>query len=182
MFSSMLDKTKFISILLITFSLIACKNGNVKTKTSSDIFNSYCINHKASLFKVPPGIVSIFLDESQKGNTELKDLLADVDELSFLIISKTGDDKGECRYLNELNSSLDSINFKDLAQINNGKEIIRVKVDRARKHFEELLVLVSNNDAVYCISFKGRIHPKKVVNLVKPENVIAVTNLNRFKR
>jgi len=177
----MLDKTTIISILFISFSLIACKKEKVKTKTSSDIYNSYTINHKASYFHVPPGIVSIFLDKSQKGNTELKDLLVDVNELSFLIINKHPDDNNECQYFNELNSRLDSLNFSDLAQINNGKEIIRVKVDRERKHFDELVVLVSKNDAVYCISFKGKIHPKKVINLVKPENVVAVTNLDRFK-
>jgi len=177
----MLYRTRYIIYLLICFSLFSCNKEKTKTKTSSDIFKSYSTNHKATYFNVPPGIVSIFLDESQKGNTELKDLLADVRELSFLIINKDNSGK-ECRYLNELDSQLDSINFYDLAQINNGKEIIRVKVDKNRKHFDELIVLVSNNDAVYCISFKGRIHPKKVVNLVKQENVVAITNLNRFKR
>jgi hypothetical protein len=173
----MLSEIRYIGFSLVIFSLIACKKEKARTRTSSDIYYSYCTNHRANYFNVPPGIVSIFLDESQKGNSELKDLLSDVSELSFLIIS---DNKGS-RYLSELNSKLDSINFYDLAQINNGKEVIRVKVDKNRKHFSELVVFVSNNDALYCISFKGRINPKKVVNLVKPENVVAVTNLNRFK-
>ncbi len=177
----MLYRITYFGLLLIMFSVATCNKASVKTKTSKDIYNSYSINHKATYFKVSPGIVSIFLDESQKGNTELKDLLTDVRELSFLIISKDSDDKKN-HYLDDLNCQLDSINFYDLAQINNGKEIIRVKADKSRKHFDELVVLVSNKDAVYCISFKGRIHPKKVVNLIKQENVGAVANLNRFKR
>jgi len=178
----MLDKTKYFGILFILFSLIACKKEKVKTKTSSDIYSSYSTKLNASYFNVPPGIVSIFLDESKKGNAELKDLLMDVKELSFLIVNKKNENKKDFQFLNELNSRLDSINFYDLAQINNGKENIRVKVNRAKKHFEELVVLVSNDDAIYCISFKGRIHPKKVLNLVKPENVGAITNLDRFKQ
>lgn len=178
----MLKKTRCIFILLISTSLLACERVKVKTRTSSDIYKSYCINHKANYFNVPPGIVSIFLDDSKKGNSELKDLLVDVKELSFLIINKNINDNPEYQCLNKLNKQLDSLKFYDLAQINNGKEIIRVKVEKEKNHFDELVVLVSNNNAIYCISFMGRIQPKKVVNLVKPENVIAITNLDRFQQ
>ena len=177
----MVQKTSIVGILLISLALTSCRKEKVRTKTSFDIYNSYTLNHKASFFNVPPSIVSIFLDESQKGNTELKDLLVDVNELSFLIVNKKKGKGKDCVYAQELSCSLDSLNFYDLAQINNGKEIIRVKVEKKRRHFEELVVLVSNCDAMYCISFKGNINPKKVVNLVKPENVVAVTNLDRFK-
>jgi hypothetical protein len=178
----MLCRTRFICILFLSISLFACKREKVKTKTTLDIYNRFTAINKASFFYVPPGIVAIFLDESQKGNKELKDLLSDVNELSFLIINNSNEKSKDLAYLNDLSSQLDSLNFTDLAQINNGKEFIKVKVERKKKHFEELVVLVSNNDAMYCISFKGNIHPKKVVNLVKPENVVAVTNLDRFKQ
>jgi len=173
-----------IGYLLLTFAVagvISCKNEKVKQVTSADICKSYCTNSKASYFNVPPGIVSLFLDESKQGNKELKDLLIDVKELSFLIINKNIDEERNCKIYRELNERLDSINFYDVAQINNSREIIRVKVDKQAKHFKELVVLVSKNDALYCISFKGKIHSKKVINLVKPENVVAVTNLDRFK-
>jgi len=178
----MILRIKYFCIVVFSISLIACEKEKVKTKTSYDIYNSYTINHKASFFNVPPGIVSIFLDQSQKGNAELKDLLIDVNELSFLIINKHKNERKDCAYLRELNSKLDSLNFYDLAQINNSKESILVKVDKKKKYFNELVVLVSNVDAVYCISFKGKINSKKVVNLVRPENVVAVTYLDRFKQ
>jgi len=127
-------------------------------------------------------MVSLFLDESKKGNKELIDLLGDVDHLSFLIVNKTRNTDNNCLSYRELNEKLDSINFYDLAQIKNGKEIINVKVDKNRKLFNELVILVSNQDALYCISFKGKISSKKVVNLVKPENIAAITNLDRFKQ
>lgn len=176
----MLRKTSVLAFVFVSLSLMSCRE-KTKIVTSFDVFNSYRASHKASLFNVPPGMVSLFLDESKKGNKELKDLLSDVNELSFLIINKDTKDGKECFYYRELNNKLDSINFYDVAQINNGKEIIRVKVNKERRHFNELVVLVSNRDALYCISFKGRIPSKKVINLVKPENVVAVTNLDRFK-
>lgn len=178
----MLSKAYIIGIAVISISSLSCRKEKPKAITSSDIYSNYSINHKASYFNIPPGMVSLFLDETKKGNKELKDLLGDTEKLSFLIINKNGTAEKECFYYRELNSKLDSINFYDLAQINNGKEIIRVKVDKNRKHFNELVVIVSNNDALYCISFKGRIPSKKVINLIKPENVVAVTNLDRFKQ
>ena len=167
---------------MITLCVLSCKKEKAKTFTSADIYSRFCINHSASYFNVPPGMVSLFLDESKKGNKELKDLLGNVDQLSFLIINKNSNVSKDCLNYRELNERLDSINFCDIAQINNGKEFIRVKVEKDRKHFNELVVLVSNHDALYCISFKGKIPSKKVLNLVKPENVVAVTNLDRFKQ
>jgi len=178
----MLGKTNVVSFVLISLSLLSCKREKAKIITSSDIFSSYSISHKASIFNVPPGMVSLFLDESKKGNKELKDLLSDVTELSFLIINKNVEDKKETVSYNEINKRLDSIKFFDVAQIYTGKEIIRVKVDKERRYLNELVVIVSNRDALYCISFKGKIPSKKVINLVKPENVGAVTNLDRFKQ
>lgn len=178
----MLSKIKTVGFVLISISLLSCKKEKAKNITSSDIFSCYCTSHKASLFNVPPGMVSLFLDESKKGNKELKDLLIEVSDLSFLIINKNLKDDMECRVYHELNHKLDSLSFYDVAQIKTGKEIIRVKVDKERRHFNELVVFVLNSDALYCISFKGKIPSKKVINLVKPENVVAVTNLDRFKQ
>jgi len=166
-------------LFLITLS---CSKGKVRKINSTDIYKSYNVSKKAIFFNVPPGLVSVFLDESQVGNIELIDLLTDTKQLSFLIFNRNNSSDKECKYYYELSYRLDSLKFMDLAQINNGKEIVRVKVDKDNKIYKELVVLVSNYDAMFCISFKGNISPQKVVNLVKPENVKAVTALDRFKR
>lgn len=175
-------KIVYIIVVFIAVGAVSCKNEKAKKVSSVDIYQSYSVNKNASYFNVPPGIVSLFLDESKKGNKELKDLLLDVKELSFLIVNRNCKKNHECRIFNELSKRLDSINYYDVAQINNSKGIIKVKVDKQAKHFNELVVLVSNSDALYCISFKGKIYSKKVLNLVKPENVGAVANLDRFKQ
>jgi len=176
-----LFRSGIIGIFIILVIVLSCKKQKTKVVTSSDIYKNFSINHKASYFNVPPGIVALFLDESKPGNTALKDLLSDVNQLSFLIIDNHHSLNNDSDYLQEISSKLDSISFYDIAQYNNSKEIIRVKVDKERRHFNEIIVLVSNRDALYCISFKGKIPSKKVINLVKPENVGAITNLDRFK-
>lgn len=77
----------------------------------------YCTSTNASFFNVHSGIVSLFLDESKKGNKELKDLLVDVKELSFLIVNRNCKKNHECKIFNELSEKLDSINYYDVAQI-----------------------------------------------------------------
>lgn len=176
------SKINIIGFVVISFCCIYCKPEKARVVTSSDIYTNFSNKHKASYFNVPPGMVSLFLDESKKGNKELKDILNDTKQLSFLIINKHNNENNECPYYRELNQKLDSISYYDVAKINNGKEIILVKVDKERRHFNELVVIVSNHEALYCISFKGKIPSKKVINLVKPENVGAVTNLDRFKQ
>lgn len=177
----MVVKGYHLLLLIGGLILFSCGKKEEKVKTSSEIIGSYKHSKKASYISIPPGIVSIFLDESKKGNAELKDLLSDVNNLTFLIIPKPKGTDKVCGYYYELSSRLDSIHFCDLAQINSGKELVRVKADGDSQQFNELVFLVSNYDALYCVSFKGDISPKKVAQLVKPENIHAVTNLDRFK-
>ena len=150
-----------------------------------DLINDFKKNEKS--LKISD-LVKYVLDKTGISN-ELKTdgdqvRLENIQELvnSILYLEKENDETLYLSdYLQEISSKLDSISFYDIAQYNNSKEIIRVKVDKERRHFNEIIVLVSNRDALYCISFKGKIPSKKVINLVKPENVGAITNLDRFK-
>jgi len=173
---------RFLFYSLSLLILNSCNNSKEKVVTSTDILSSYQYNKEASYFVLPPGLVSVFLDESQKGNAELKNLLGDINQLSFLIFSKASGVNKDCKYYKEISLRLDSINFNDLAQINSGRELIKVKFEGDSNKFNELIFLVSNYNSLYCISFRGNIDPHKVAQLVKQENISAVSNLDRFNR
>lgn len=171
--------------LLLIFSvliLLSCNNSKEHKVTSKEILYSYHSNKKASYFSLPPGIVSVFLDDSKKGNPELKSLLGDINSLTFLIFNKDSIINKDCKYYKEISMRLDSINFFDLAQLNNGKELIKVKFEGDSNNFNELFFLISNYKSLYCISLQGNIDPNKVAQLIKPENISAVSNLDRFDR
>lgn len=176
-----MNSSKIFLLLFVSLNFLSCGREKKRTVNSLDIYRSYNVHHKAVYFKVPPGLVSVFLDESKPGNIELKAILSDTKLLSFLIFSRNNNHLKECKYYFEINSRLDSLHFRDLAQINNGKEIVKVKVDKDKKEYKEIVVFVSNYEALYCISFKGSFSSQKVVNLVKPENLVAIKNLDRFK-
>ena len=164
---------------LLIFSLIFFSCSKRKEESTADIFKSYMVDKGASYLVVPPGMVAIFLDDEQAGNKEIKDILDSVDKLSFLVLPNKSSVK-ESDHLFDLNQRLNRINFMDLAMINSGKEIIYVKVDRDSERVEELVILVSNYSALFCVSFKGYISIDKIVNLTKPENIAAISSLNRL--
>jgi hypothetical protein len=174
---------RFFLLLLLSLLLLAggCNSTNEHAdKTSKDIYVSYSEEGIGKTFSVPPGIVSVFLDESKVGNTELKLLLEDIRHLNFLIIPNLSSDVDNNHYA-DINKRLEDILFQDLASINNGAELIRVKIlPKDSVAISEMIVLVSNEQSLFCVSFQGDINLTKVANLVKPENLEVVTNLNRF--
>ena len=173
----------FRIFFLISFLLVLaqCKNPKKEEVTSADIFKRYRLNEGANVFVVPPGIVSIFLDESQPGNKEIIDILGKVDKLTFLVLPNKRNVK-ENSYFTDLDRDFDSILFQDLAMVNNGREIIKVKANGDSESVEELIVLVSNYEAIFCVSFIGNISMESIVNLTKPENMAAISNLNRLSK
>jgi hypothetical protein len=174
-------KNLFFILLVTTFVFFGCNKKPLKDKTSKDIYLSYHDKGVGSVFSVPPGLASVFLDEEQPGNLELKDLLSDINNLTFLIIPNNSDVK-ESTYYSEIDGRLDDINFQNLAVVNTGNEIVKVKVlNQDTEDISEMIILVSNYETLFCISFRGNINIQKITNLTKPENMVAVTNLNRFK-
>jgi hypothetical protein len=172
-------KNQFL-FCIILIELFSCINYK-KHETSTDIYKSYANEKGNAFFTLPPGLVSVFLDENQVGNKELKSLLEDTNKLSFLIINNINESK-ESLTLKDITKRLEAINFQDLVMVNSGNEIVRVKIQREDQAINEMVVLVSNKDAIYCVSFNGKISIDKIVDLNQPQNFVAVSNLNKFKR
>lgn len=170
-------------ILITTLSTIwACTNESEKKESSLDIFQSYRDKGVGSLFSIPPGLASVFLDDEQPGNTELKALLSDTKKLTFLIIPNSSKSK-ENVYYSDINTRLNKILFQDLAAINSGSEIITVKIQADNtENANEMVVLVANYQSIFCVSFQGSISLTKIANLTQPDNISIISNLNRFNR
>lgn len=165
----------------VFLTLGGCNRGEDELNTTKDIYQSYKEKGIGGVFSVPPGLASVFLDEDLAGNAELKDILADVDQLTFLIIPNRDEIK-ESIYYSELDRKLDKIKFQNLAMINSGNEIVKVKVLYDKNdRIKEIVILVSNYETLFSVSFLGNIELEKVANLTKPENLEAVKHLNRFR-
>lgn len=171
--------TLYLLVLLVTLS--CCNRAKEEADTTAEVFNRYRVERGAKIIPVPPGLVSVFLDEDQPGNTEIKEILAGVDKLTFLVIPNNAPIK-ESDNFSDLNQDISNLDFKDFAMVNNGKEIVKVKVSGDTVIVDELIVIVSNYKALFCISFIGEISMESIVNLTNPENIAAVSNLNRISK
>ncbi|MFP4556968.1 MAG: DUF4252 domain-containing protein [Bacteroidales bacterium] len=169
--------------IIFLFLLAACNCTEEETETTDDICQSYTDKGVATFFSVPPGMASVFIDEEKTGNSELKALLNETDHLNFLIIPNSYNVK-ENVHLSDINQRLNAINFIDLASINSGQEIVTVKISKSKSDsiVDEMVVLVADYETLFCVSFKGTISLNNVANLTKPENLDAMSNLNRFKK
>lgn len=172
-------------VLILTLSLFnSCVNdSSSKTaKTSADIFKKYQAQGMGRVISVPPAMVAIFLDETVPSNAKLKNLLNDTQKLLFLIMPLDSVSK-EDELHKGINSKLKKINFQNLASIDNGSELIVVKILCSNdKNISEMVVIVSDHKTLFCVSFQGNIPHEKVISLTKPENIDIITNLNRFSR
>ncbi len=172
-------------VFILTLSLFSSCVNNTSSKsanTSGDIFKEYQAQGMGRVISVPPAMVAIFLDETVPSTAKLKDLLNDTKKLLFLIIPLDSASKEEELH-RDINSQLRKIKFHNLASIDNGSEMIDVKVLCSDdKNISEMVVIVSNHKTLFCISFQGDIQYEKVISLTKPENIDIITNLNRFSR
>lgn len=164
---------------LVSSGIFSC--AKEKKETSIDIYRNYSLQNNGVFFSVPPGIASILLDEDQEGTEELKQVLTNVNSLSFLIISNNSKIKENLHFA-DIDTKLHSINFVDLAMVNNGKEIVKIMVQTEENKVNEMVVLVSNYNAFFCISFKGPLDISKIASLAQPENLAAISNLDKFNR
>lgn len=174
-----IQKTLQLLSFTVFLAFVHCTTKHEETKTSFDIYKEYSKIDGAEVLALPPKLIAVFLDDEMVGNSEIIDILQDVKLLTLLVLPNNGKTK-ENIHLTNLSQDLNDLNFVDLTMVNNGSEIVRVKVLRNSTNIEELVVLVSTYDAHFCVSFIGNITMDKVLNLTKPENMIAISNLNRL--
>ncbi|HOP03216.1 MAG TPA: DUF4252 domain-containing protein [Tenuifilaceae bacterium] len=169
----------FPLVFLFLQVFVQCSPEQEIEKSSFDIYKKYSKIDGAEVFSLPPQLVSVFLDDETTGNPEIKDLLQDVKFLTLLMIPNKGKTKESIQFAS-ISHELKELNYVDLTMVNNGNEIVKVKILRDSSSIEELVVLISNYETLFCVSFIGEIQMNKIVNLTKPENMIAISNLNRL--
>ena len=170
---------KQVFLALVAMLILGCDNE--KQETSTEIYRKYSRENNGVFFSVPPSIATVLLEEEHKGTQELKKVLEDVNTLSFLIISNGSSIKENSHFFT-INTKLQNINFVDLALVNNGNEMVKLMVHHEDDVVSEMVVLVSNFDAFFCISLKGVMEISKITNLAQPENLAALSYLEKFNR
>jgi hypothetical protein len=174
------------ALIVFTLLFLGCDNSNSEQRqveTSHDIYKSYSDKSSATIFSMSPGFASLFLNDEISGNEELKDILRDVNQLTFLVVPNNTKTNENAHYI-DINTRLENISYSDLALVQSSNQIVNVKIspNNTNDSISEMVVLVSNSESLFCVSFKGSIDLNKITSLTRPENMSAISNLNRLKR
>ena len=140
------------AVLLILNS--SCQNN--QGKAARDIFEKYEGDKGIYIFRIPPGLVNLLLDES--GETDLVELLAEMEMIKVIICDKsTGSEKRDI-ILEDFNRKLSEENFEDLLMINNSDHSVRFKIhENETGNIDEIMMLMKEEESFLGLSIVGNL-------------------------
>jgi hypothetical protein len=144
----------YFFMIAAVFLVITSSCQNIRGKAARDIFEKYEGQKGIYIFRIPPGIVNIFLDKS--GETGLMELLAEMEMIKVIVCDKsTGSEKRDI-ILEDFNQKLSEENFEDLFMINNIDHSVRFKIhENETGNIDEIMMLIKEEDSFLGLSIVG---------------------------
>lgn len=169
---------KPLILIILSLWVISCsKDSEINSKTISKEFSG---KHNGVFFSLPPSMVSMFLDDRQTGNQEVKMLLNQVDHLSFLVMTTNSKEQSESNAA-ALIKQFEKANLVEISKVQMNGETIHVLVYPLEDNIKDMSVLLVTPANFYSINFQGNIDIDKITNLARLENIAVLTNLNKIK-
>ena len=161
------------AVLLILNS--SCQNN--QGKAARDIFEKYEGHEGIYIFRIPPGLVNLLLDES--GETDLVELLAEMEMIKVIICDKsTGSEKRDI-ILEDFNQKLSEENFEDLLMINNSDHSVRFKIhENETGNIDEIMMLMKEEDSFLGLSIVGNLTYDQISMLTDKVKIDDFRNLS----
>ena len=147
-----------IMYIVITVALLvmnySCQNR--RGKAARDVFEKYEGQEGIYIFRLPPGLINLLLDKS--GETDLMELLAEMEIIKVIICDKsTGSEKRDI-ILEDFNKKLSDENFEDLFMINNVDNSVRFKIhENEGGDIDEIMMLLKEEDSFLGLSIVGNL-------------------------
>lgn len=175
----MIEFNRVFIASIICIIVVGCSAPEKETSTS--IYKEFAKTHNGVQFCIPPGMVSVLLDNQVRGTEEIKELINDSHSICFLVVSTQTYNQS-----NDLASScikrLKHIDFVEIVTATKGGENIQILVHSHGNTINEMAVLISNTTTFYAINLHGQLQIEKITNLTQIENLSALSNLDKLKR
>ena len=165
----MIRRKNAFLILIITVVLIVSGCKSYDDYVSDNLFNECKRSDEIIAFRVPPGLVKLFVTREYK---ELKDFLNGVDEIKIMI---SGDDYsfGEQEGLiKETIKELNKNDFKDLLTVHDGDEHVLMKMHGEAEIIDELFILFTDKDEFFALSLVGKMDVTALNTMMLYEDVL----------
>lgn len=151
-------KNIIIIALLLSISII----GNAQKDGYSEFYKTYKTNDNIINFKLPAGLMSMFIDKEEE--PELKLFLSKINNLRFFI----SEDSKEL--IPNLKKSISDEVYKDLMIINDGGNKITFTIRDSEKSISEVIMLIEEKESFFVMSFNGNFTEKDVKKFIKSVN------------
>ena len=141
-------------LLFIIILITGCQNHN--EKAAEEVFDKYEGQEGVYTFRIPPGLIGIFLDEEE--DRELKETLRKMDFIKVMILDeKKTKSSNKDQILQEFDRKLAESNFEDILLVNDGQQTIKIKIREEEGYVREMMILITKEDSFLGLSLVGKI-------------------------
>ena len=143
-----------VLLLFVIILITGCQNHN--EKAAEEVFDKYEGQEGVYTFRIPPGLIGIFLDEED--DRELKETLRKMDFIKVMILDeKKTKLSNKDQILQEFDQKLAESNFEDILLVNDGQQTIKIKIREEEGYVREMMILITKEDSFLGLSLVGKI-------------------------
>jgi len=170
-------------ILLVTMMalLTSCKSDPGQAASFKTIFDHYRDQGGIVAISFPPGLLGLFLSDSDPDQAELKELMQDLSSFQMLYLAEGSPD---ATLLSNLKSDVSSFTyrneFQDLFRIQNSEEDIVIRILEKDNIVHEAVLMLNGGDGIYVIDLRGNISTGLFTRLAESGSLKAFTDLSRI--
>ena len=166
-------------ILLLVSFLYSCKDDTRKENSAKDFFEKYEGKEGFYSFGLPPALIGIFLDKEEEEQKKLWELLKEMKKIKIFLFDESSTPYKKENILKELEDFLLVNSFENLLVINDGGELVKVKIKESDGIVKEILILVSDNDSLLSLSLIGKMDLNRVAELTKSISIDGLRSLKK---
>ncbi len=163
----------FLFILTGLVSIPGCTSDPREARSFKTLFDHYKDMENVDAISFPPGLISIFLNDSDPEQAELKKLMQELSSFRMLSINETsggvsgeeGNGSGEATAgsgsLDEMKESVMEFTrqneFQDLFRMQSGEQDIYLQIKEKDGIVSEAILMMDADDSFFIIDLRGKI-------------------------
>lgn len=155
------------------FVFLGCAN---EENSAKEIFERYEGEAGVVSFHLPPGVISLFMDEEI--GPEMEAILSEVDKIKVITIDEHAfQKKQETAFSGEFEKAMRENKFVDVLIFSQSGETVKFRVNEDEEYVRELVVSVENPATFFAVSLVGTLDMKKIMLLaqnVQPEEIMRI--------
>jgi hypothetical protein len=195
------DRKAVLSVLIFFLiglvSIPGCISDPQEARSFKTLFDHYKEQENVNAISFPPGLVGIFLNDSDPGQAELKKLMQELSSFRMLSINDTsggvsgdeGNESGEATAgsgtLDEMKESVMEFTrqneFQDLFRMQSGEQDIYLQIKEKDGIVSEAILMMDADDSFFIIDLRGKISLELFMALAEGgylDELASLSNIN----